>query len=151
MTTELLNEQLAILDAKLKSDFKVFLTMVWRELDLPKPTRAQLAIADYLQHGPKRLMIQAFRGIGKSWITAAYVLWELYCDHNKKIMVLSASKERADNFTIFCQKLIIDIPWLQHLGPKDNDQRWSRISFDVGPAAPHQAPCLLYTSDAADD
>ena len=30
------------------------------QLDLPSPTRAQYAIADYLQHGPKRLQIQAF-------------------------------------------------------------------------------------------
>ena len=52
-----------ILD-RMKDDFKVFLTLVWHELGLPKPTRAQLAIADYLQHGPKRLQIQAFRGIG---------------------------------------------------------------------------------------
>lgn len=130
------------LEERLKSDFKVFLTLVWRELGLPKPTRAQLAIADYLQHGPRRLQISAFRGVGKSWITAAFVLWNLYNDPDMKILVVSASKERADNFSIFCQKLIIDIPWLRHLGPKDNDQRWSRVSFDVGPAKPHQAPSV---------
>ena len=130
------------LEVKIKSDFKVFLTLVWRELDLPKPTRAQLCIADYLQHGPKRLQISAFRGVGKSWITAAFVLWILFNDPDKKIMVISASKERADNFSIFCQKLILDISWLGHLGPKDSDQRWSRISFDVGPAKPHQAPSV---------
>jgi hypothetical protein len=126
----------------MREDFRVFLTLVWRELDLPKPTRAQLCIADYLQHGPKRLQISAFRGVGKSWITAAFVLWILFNDPDKKIMVISASKERADNFSIFCQKLIIDIPWLNHLGPKSDDQRWSRISFDVGPAKPHQAPSV---------
>ena len=115
---------------------------MWKELSLPRPTRAQLAIADYLQHGPKRLQISAFRGVGKSWITAAFVLWVLFNDPDKKIMVISASKERADNFSIFCQKLIIDIAWLNHLGPKDSDQRWSRISFDVGPAKPHQAPSV---------
>ena len=128
------------LDKKIREDFRAFLTLVWKELNLPRPTRAQLSIAEYLQHGPKRLQISAFRGVGKSWITAAFVLWILYKDHDKKIMVVSASKERADNFSIFCQKLIIDITWLHHLGPKDADQRWSRISFDVGPAAPHQAP-----------
>lgn len=128
------------LDKKIREDFRAFLSLVWHELNLPKPTRAQLAIAKYLQHGPKRLQISAFRGVGKSWITAAFVLWILYKDHDKKILVISASKERADNFTIFCQKLIIDIEWLHHLGPKSDDQRWSRVSFDVGPAAPHQAP-----------
>lgn len=130
------------LEGLVREDFKVFLTLVWKELGLPKPTRAQLCIADYLQNGPKRLQISAFRGVGKSWITAAFVLWVLFNDPDKKIMVISASKERADNFSIFCQKLIIDISWLNHLGPKDSDQRWSRISFDVGPAKPHQAPSV---------
>lgn len=137
-----MNQQIQELDRKIREEFKVFLTLVWRELRLPKPTRAQIAIAEYLQHGPKRLQISAFRGVGKSWITAAFVLWTLYNDPDKKIMVISASKERADNFSIFCQKLIIDIPWLSHLGPKSEDQRWSRISFDVGPAKPHQAPSV---------
>ena len=130
------------LDQKIREDFRAFLTLVWRELDLPKPTRAQLSIAEYLQHGPKRLQISAFRGVGKSWISAAFVLWNLYNDPDKKIMVISASKERADNFSIFCQKLIIDISWLNHLGPKTEDQRWSRISFDVGLARPSQAPSV---------
>ena len=115
---------------------------MWKQLGLPKPTRAQLEIAKYLQHGPKRLQISAFRGVGKSWITAAFVLWILYKDPDKKIMVVSASKERADNFAIFTQKCILDTPWLSHLGPKSDDQRWSRISFDVGPAKPHQAPSV---------
>jgi hypothetical protein len=135
-------DNLQELDKKIREDFRVFLTLVWRELGLPKPTRAQLSIAEYLQYGPKRLQISAFRGVGKSWITAAFVLWTLYKDPDKKIMVISASKERADNFSIFCQKLILEISWLGHLGPKNDDQRWSRISFDVGPAKPHQAPSV---------
>lgn len=78
--------------AMLRDDFKLFLTAAWEQLDLPPPTRAQLAIADYLQHGPKRLQIQGFRGVGKSWITAAFVLWTLFNDNEKKIMIISASK-----------------------------------------------------------
>ena len=127
---------------QLKSDFRFFLTAVWTHLALPQPTRAQLCIAEYLQTGPKRLQIQAFRGVGKSWITAAFVLWTLFNDPNKKIMVVSASKDRADSFSIFCQRLILEVPWMSHLKPKNDDQRWSRVSFDVGPAAPHQAPSV---------
>ena len=125
----------------LKEDFKYFLQAIWAQLDLPPPTRAQYAIADYLQYGPKRLMVQAFRGVGKSWITAAFVLWTLFKDNDKKIMVISASKERADNFSIFCQKLIIETPWLRHMQPKSDTARWSRISFDIN-CAPHQAPSV---------
>jgi hypothetical protein len=125
----------------LKDDFKLFLQALWSELDLPNPTRAQYAIADYLQHGPKRLQIQAFRGVGKSWITGAFVLWTLFNNPEKKIMIISASKERADNMSIFLQKLIIETPWLAHLRPKSDDSRWSRISFDVA-CSPHQAPSV---------
>ena len=125
----------------LQDDFKLFLQALWGQLDLPTPTRAQYAIADYLQHGPKRLQIQAFRGIGKSWITGAFVLWTLFKDPEKKIMIISASKERADNMSIFLQKLIIETPWLSHLRPKSDDARWSRISFDVM-CSPHQAPSV---------
>ena len=125
----------------LQDDFKLFLQALWDQLDLPSPTRAQYAIADYLQHGPKRLQIQAFRGVGKSWITGAFVLWTLFNDAEKKIMIISASKERADNMSIFLQKLIIETPWLSHLQPKSDDSRWSRISFDVA-CSPHQAPSV---------
>ena len=125
----------------LRDDFKIFLQALWGQLDLPSPTRAQYAIADYLQHGPKRLQIQAFRGVGKSWITGAFVLWTLFNNPEKKIMIISASKERADNMSIFLQKLIIETPWLSHLRPKSDDARWSRISFDVN-CSPHQAPSV---------
>ena len=125
----------------LQSDFKLFLQALWSQLDLPSPTRAQYAIADYLQHGPKRLQIQAFRGVGKSWITGAFVLWTLFNDPERKIMIISASKERADNMSIFLQKLIIETPWLNHLKPEGDDSRWSRVSFDVK-CAPHQAPSV---------
>ena len=125
----------------LQGDFKLFLQALWDQLDLPSPTRAQYAIADYLQSGPKRLQIQAFRGVGKSWITGAFVLWTLFNDAEKKIMIISASKERADNMSIFLQKLIIETPWLKHLRPKSDDARWSRISFDVL-CSPHQAPSV---------
>ena len=125
----------------LHEDFKLFLQALWEQLDLPSPTRAQYAIADYLQHGPKRLQIKAFRGVGKSWITGAFVLWTLFKDPERKIMIISASKERADNMSIFLQKLIIETPWLNHLKPKAEDSRWSRISFDVN-CSPHQAPSV---------
>ena len=125
----------------LQEDFRMFLQALWEQLGLPPPTRAQYAIAEYLQNGPKRLQIQAFRGVGKSWITGAFVLWTLFNDPERKIMIISASKERADNMSIFLQKLIIETPWLSHLQPKSHDSRWSRISFDVN-CSPHQAPSV---------
>ena len=130
------------IEARVSKSFPLFLSLVWKSLDLPRPTRAQIAIARYLQDGPKRLQIQAFRGLGKSWIAAAFTLWILFRDRDKKIMVVSASKQRADDFTIFCQKCLIEIPWLNHLTPQDDDQRWSRVSFDVRGCRPAQSPSV---------
>ena len=57
----------------IKDDFRNFLYLAWKHLALPDPTPIQYDIAEYLQSGPKRLIIQAFRGVGKSWITSAFV------------------------------------------------------------------------------
>jgi hypothetical protein len=124
------------------ADFRNFLWWLWTAyLALPDPTIMQYDIASYLQHGPRRRMIQAFRGIGKSWITAAYVIWRLLRNVNERILVVSASKDRADSFSIFVKRLINEIPELHFLRPH-NDQRDSNIAFDVGPSEPHQAPSV---------
>lgn len=119
-------------------DFRVFLTLVWEHLGLPPPTQRQLEIAHYLQHGPRRSIIQAFRGVGKSWITSAFVVWCLLLNPTLNIVVVSASKSRSDDFSTFTMRLIQDMPILRSLQPR-GDQRNSKISFDVGPApASHQ-------------
>lgn len=123
---------------KLRADFKVFLWFVHQYLNLPTPTPLQYDIADFLQFGKKRTCIQAFRGVGKSHITAAYVVWRLLCDAECKIMVVSASKERADAFSTFTQRLIWEMDGLEYLCPS-SDQRQSKISFDVGPATASQS------------
>lgn len=123
----------------LAADFRIFLAAVWDHLRLPKPTPIQNDIANYLQHGPKRSVIEAFRGVGKSWITSAFALWSLYKDPQINILVVSASKNRADAFSTFTLRLIREVPFLRHLHPRD-DQRNSKIEFDVGPArAAHSA------------
>lgn len=121
--------------------FPVFLAFIWKHLGLPKPTPVQYDIAQFLQYGPRRCTIEAFRGVGKSWIAATFVLWLLLRDKELKIMVVSASKERADNFTTFCLQLLRDVPLLQHLMPEPG-QRESKVSFDVAGCKPDQAPSV---------
>lgn len=127
--------------ADLKSDFRNFLYVVWLHLNLPAPTEMQYDIAQSLQDGPKRFVVEALRGIGKSWITSAYVCWLLLRDPQLKILVVSASKQRADDFTTFTRRLISDMEILRHLEPKEG-QRDSKVSFDVGPARPDHAPSV---------
>ena len=128
-------------DLRQLKDFRNFLYLVWKQLNLPEPTRIQYEIADYMQHGDKRAVIQGFRGVGKSWICSAYVVHQLLLDPSKNILVVSASKTRADDFSTFTLRLIHEMPLLKHLIPQDK-QRFSKISFDVGPAPASHAPSV---------
>ena len=123
-------------------DFRYFLVVVWRHLQLPDPTPVQLDIGDYMQDGPKRRIIEAFRGVGKSWMAAAYVLWLLRNDPQKKIMVVSASKTRADDFAQFCLRLIREMKLLNCLDPDRDEQRSASNRFDVRPSIPDQSPSV---------
>ncbi len=65
----------------LRGNFLKFLWYVWtRLLLLPQPTRVQLDIARLLVGGGKRRFIQEFRGVCKTFLTAAYVVWRLWND-----------------------------------------------------------------------
>ena len=122
-------------------DFKNFLFLCWKQLNLPDPTPLQYNIADYMQNGDRRGIVQAFRGCGKSWICSAYVVHQLLLDPSLNILVVSASKTRSDDFSTFTLRLINEMEILHHLRPKDN-QRQSKISFDVGPAPASHAPSV---------
>ena len=111
-------------------------------LGLPNPTKRQYEIAYYMQHGPEKVVVQAFRGIGKSLIASLFVLWVLWCNPELKVMVYSAAKPRADAFSTFCLRLINEIEVLHELRPKP-EQRQSTIMFDVGPATAAQAPSMM--------
>lgn len=126
----------------IRADFRNFLFLVWQHV-LPnaKPTKVQYDLAAFLQHGPKRMVIEAFRGVGKSWVTSAYVCWLLYCDPQLNILVISASKQRSDDFSTFTMRLIFEMELLVHLKPT-GDQRMSKVSFDVAPARASHAPSV---------
>lgn len=130
-------------DPSLMADFRNFLTIIWKFLNLPSPAGVQLSLAWWLEHGPARAVILGFRGMAKSWITGAYILWTLYCNPQKKIMVVSASLDRAVQTVQWCLALIREMPELRWLEPDvARGQRASGRQFDVGPATPDQSPSL---------
>jgi hypothetical protein len=140
----------------LRGDFRLVLYLIWRHLKLPDPTPIQLDIAKYLQHGPKRRMVMAFRGVGKSWITAAYIIWYLLKNPAANVVVVSANEDRAAKFTQFVLQLIEQIPELRAMRPR-HDQRRSSTGFDVGLAPPSQTQSVTaigifgnFTGDRAD-
>ena len=127
----------------MRNDFRYFLIYVWRFLGLPDPTPVQLDIAYWMQHGGRRIGIKAFRGIGKSWICSAYVVWLLWNDKDIKVLVVSASKERSDAFSIFTKRIIGEIPFLAHMAPdRRQGDRESNVAFDIRGCKPAHAPSV---------
>ena len=123
--------------------FRNFARMVWDHLQLPPPTPIQLDFCDYLQYGPEYLQIQAFRGAGKTYFTAAYCCWCLFLNPNELVLIISAAKDTSDQICRFTRRLIEDIEELHDLRPNvlrgDQD---SAVSFTVGNCIPAKTPSV---------
>lgn len=124
------------------NSFPLFVALVWKSIGLPSPTPIQTDIAKLLQEPPNdRMILMGFRGVAKSFITCAYVVWCLWRDPQLKIMVVSANKERADANATFIKKIINELPFLDHLKAREG-QRDTQNLFDVGPAKPDHSPSV---------
>lgn len=116
--------------------FQTFLERVWEHLGLPKPTRAQYEIAHRLQYGydtyeaetldpeelerlftsPREDIIRAFRGLGKSYITAAFVIWRLMRNpRDEKVLVVSATGGKAKEFVSQVKGILQSMPLVRWL------------------------------------
>lgn len=127
---------------RMKEDFRVFLWFVWMVINLPNPTPVQYDMAKTLQNPPNsRFIIQGFRGVAKSFVTCAYVVWMLWNNPQLKIMIVSASKLRADANAQFIKKIIFEIDFLDHLKARDGQTDTQNL-FDVGPATPDISPSV---------
>lgn len=123
-------------------DFPLFCNLVWKTIGLPPLTPIQEDIARTLQNPPSnRFILEGFRGVAKSFLTCAYVVWSLWRDPQIKVMVVSANKERADANAIFIKKIINELPFLSHLKAREG-QRDTQNLFDVGPALPDHSPSV---------
>lgn len=115
----------------LKEDFRNFAFRAWQVLGLPEPSDIQYDVCSYLQYGPKRRMIQAMRGFGKSYLTATYTAWRLYRNPDTTILCVSAVQTRAREFILLVRRLLDSMDELAHLRPGEWD-RDGADRFDVG-------------------
>lgn len=130
----------------LKDNFDVFLAHLWKNvLTLPPPTRVQLDIAKFLASGPNLRIIEGYRGVGKSFLTCAYVVWKLWRNPQAKVLIVSAGEAAAIKNANLVRSIIYhpegDGMWGE-LRSKDG-QRTSVLSFDVGPALPDRQPSVF--------
>lgn len=130
-------------EKKLHDDFRAMVWLIWRHAVPGRvpPTPRQLKIAKYIQDGPPRRMVQAWRGAAKTWITCAYALWRLYRNPQERVKIVSANEEKAKENAVFMRRLIDEIEQLRFLRPRGT-QRDSALAFDVGPADAHPTPSV---------
>ena len=109
--------------------------------------QAQLDMANVLQNPPSdRYIIQGFRGVAKSFLTCAYAVWLLWKNPLLKILITSASKDRADANAIFIRKIINTLDFLECLRLSSEDKltglRDTQNLFDVKGAIPDISPSI---------
>jgi hypothetical protein len=123
-------------------DFTNFTAYLLREQGLAdSPTKQQCAVTHWMQHGPRKQLTVAYRGLGKSLLASYYALWRLRMDPNEKVLVVSATAVKAADFTQFMLKTMADVDVLQCLIPGPNN-RFSGVAFDVAPAMVEQSPSV---------
>lgn len=125
-----------------QENFWAFLYIVWKSISLPPPTPIQVDIANYLQHPPSdRIIIEGFRGVAKSFITCAFVVWCLWLNRQLKVEIVSASGDRADANARFIKQIIHTIPFLADM-KASKEQLDTQNIFDVGGAIPDISPSV---------
>lgn len=125
-----------------KENFWAFVYIVWKEIGLPNPTPVQVDIANYLQHPPSdRIIIEGFRGVAKSFLTCAFAVWSLWRERQTKVLIVSASGDRADANARFIKQIIRTIDFLADMRA-DKEQLDTQNIFDVGGAIPDISPSV---------
>lgn len=140
------------------ADARNFLADLWDYLGLPPPTPIQYAMMHFLQtaYGAsglplapdeplpsdgQRKLLEALRGIGKSYVTSGFVCWCHWWNINLKIMVVSGGQDRAEAFTQFCLRILFDWEPMRHLFPNPK-QRQSNKIYDINGCKLDHSPSL---------
>jgi len=117
----------------------------WDKLDADEQSLAQPL--ESTKETGRADIVEGFRGIGKSYISAAFVCWCLLRDPvNEKMLVVSASGVKAREFVAQVKSLIQSMEILAHLRP--GMPGWTSTSrdqidrFDVAGHSLSQSPSL---------
>jgi len=127
------------------NNFPETVNYVFYHIGLGSITMVQYTICVYLQETIENpnIIIEQFRGIGKSLITSIFVMWLLLKNRELKILIISGTSAKAKNFVRFCYLIMRKVPLFDSLQiPKAKGERVSVESFDVFGASPSQDPSV---------
>jgi hypothetical protein len=95
-------------------------------------SEVQADIAEFLEHGPHYLMVQAQRGQAKTTICALFAVWCLIHDPKYRILIISAGGTQANEISTLIVRVIMTMDILECLRPDRNaGDRTSVEAFDV--------------------
>lgn len=127
------------------ADFKTFLAL-WNRAQGMETPAIHFRMAAWLENAwganGTRLLLQAFRGSGKSTICALFAAWILYRRSDFRVLVLAADLMLARKMVRNVRKIIERHPLTVHLKPQRADQ-WGAEQFTVARKVEMRDPSML--------
>jgi hypothetical protein len=140
-------EQIEEFVGRLTSDLPFFLDQLWRTIGLPPLAEHQRQMATWLQRGPTRRGVRAFRGAAKTWVTLGYCIWRLFRNKDDRILLVSKSERHSKDSLYMVRKWIGQVAFLQHMAPdRSGGQRDSALQFDIRQAPSDRTPSFTAAS-----
>lgn len=111
--------------------FVMFLQVMMKQLGF-STSDIQKDIGNFLEFGPKDLMIQAQRGQAKTTITAIFAIWYLIHNPKGRVLIISAGGKQANEISTLIVKMIENYDLLACLRPdKSKGDRTSVEAYDI--------------------
>lgn len=121
-------------------------------LNLPNLTFIQADMCRYLQYGEEglsweernRVIIMAYRGVGKTLITAIYVLFCLNINVDFQFLIVSKTKEFAGDIAGFVREIVDKVWFFNHLSPsvEEDGTKDTHFAFNIAGRVPAVQPSV---------
>ena len=127
------------------NSFGVFL-ILWNRLQNYTTPALHFKMGGWLEAcwraGRKSLVLQAFRGSGKSSLCALFIVWLLLQDPDLRILVLAAEQELAAKMARNMRRIILTHPMTRDLIPESLEE-WAAERFTVRRTKAHRDPSVI--------
>lgn len=124
-------EELSMMFAATFKNFKEFAELGMRYLGF-KLSLIQADIAEFMQYGQAKRMIQAQRGQAKSTLAALYCIWLLIINPTARTLIVSGGEKQASDVALLIIRIINNWSILCWLRPDaSKGDRTSATAFDV--------------------
>lgn len=124
-------EELSMMFGSTFKDFRAFAELGMLYLGF-KLSAIQADIAEFMQKGRKKRMVQAQRGQAKSTLAALYCIWLMLQDPTSRVLIVSGGEKQASDVALLIMRMINNwslLCWLRPDAAKGD--RNSVSAFDI--------------------